>query len=289
MKLSLLTYNMARHWDLPKLIDVARQGGYAGIEFRAEAGHQHGVELDATPEQRREIRDRLQDAYLEAVCIGLSSRFDTPDERRRREVIDHTRRYFDLAADVHCRRIRVFGNDMPKQGLDGGPPPDRDTVTKYVGDALRELGEAAEPYGVDVLLEMHGQFNYWGFARAAVEHAGHPRVGIVYNCDLRDLVGGSVAPTYERVRHLVRHVHMHAFTRGYPYPELFGLLLRDGYQGYCSSEIDAQTPTAEDYLLMYAHLFRAWRALATAAGPAALPLQAAAAGIAATGYALQKL
>ena len=288
MKLSLLTYNMAKQFDLPKLIEVARQGGFAGIEFRAEANHRHGVELDTPREARREVRERMQDAYLEVVGIGLSSRFDTPDEARRLEVVERTKRFVELAADVGCRRIRVFGNDMPKQGLDGGPPPDRDTVIRYVGEALRELAEFAAPHGVDVLLEMHGQFNHWHYARSAVEHAAHPGVGLVYNSDLRDLVAGSCAATYERVRHLIRHVHMHAFTRGFPYPELFGLLQRDGYQGYLSSEIDQAEPTAEDYLLMYAHLFRAWNALAAATGPAGLPAHAVAAGVVATARAPQR-
>lgn len=288
MKLSLLTYNMAKSWELPKIVEMARQGGYAGLEFRAEAGHRHGVELEAGPEQRREIRDRVQDAYLEVACIGLSSRFDTPDAGRRREVVERTKRYVELAAEVGCGRLRVFGNDMPKEGPGGDTPPDRETVLRYVGDALRELAEHAAPHKVDVLLEMHGQFNYWYFARSAVEHAGHEGVGLVYNSDVRDLVGGSVAPTYERVRHLIRHVHMHAFTRGYPYPELFALLQRDGYGGYLSSEIDQEVPTPEDYLLMYGQLFRAWKALAAPAGGgaslASLGEYGVAAGVPATAH-----
>jgi sugar phosphate isomerase/epimerase len=283
MRLSLLTYNMARNWELPKVLDFARQGGYAGIEFRAEARHKHGVELETSPEERREIRNRVQDAYLEVSCIGLSSRFDTPDAQKRREVVERTKRYVELAADVNCRRLRVFGNDMPKEGQGGDAPPDRESVIRYVGDALRELAEFAAPHGVDVLLEMHGQFNYWHFARTAVEHAGHPGVGIVYNSDNRDLVGGSVASTYHRVRHLIRHVHMHQFTRGFPYVELFSLLQRDGYEGYLSSELDPEVPTAEDYLLMYAQLFRAWNALASVVGTDRLPVQAAVAATIATG------
>jgi sugar phosphate isomerase/epimerase len=276
MKLSLLTYNMARNWELPKIVEVARQGGYAGIELRAEARHLHGVELEATPDFRREARERIEDAYLEIACIGLSSRFDTLEVAKRREVVDRTKRYVELAAEVGCRRLRCFGNDMPKTGLDGEGPPARQHVINYVGDALRELAEFAAPYRVDILLEMHGQFNYWNFARPAVEHAGHPLVGIVYNCDNRDLVGGSVAATYNRVRHLIRHVHMHDFTRGFPYPELFGLLQRDGYEGYCSSELGTEVPPPEDFLMMYAQLFRAWNALAAALGPSALPAQAVA-------------
>lgn len=254
MKLSLLTYQMARSWELSKIIDVARTNGFAAIEFRVDAGHRHGVELEATPVQRRAIRNQVQDAYLAVAALGTGSRFDTPDTRRRQEVVEQTKRYIELAADVGSGRIRVFGNDMPK----GEAAPDRAEVLRYVGEALHELGAFAEQFGVDVLLEMHGQFNYWGFARKAVEHAAHARIGLVYNCDQRDLVGGSVAATYGEVRQLVRHVHMHSLTDGFPYAELFRLLVIDGYSGYLSSEVEQEIPAPEEYLALYATLFRAW-------------------------------
>ena len=80
---------------------------------------------------------------------------------------------------------------------------------KYVGQSLRTLGEFDAPYGVDVLLELHDQFRYWGYARGAVEIANHPNVALVYNCEQADIVGGSVASTYDRVRKWVRR-----FARG---------------------------------------------------------------------------
>lgn len=251
MKLALLTYNMARRWNLAKITEVARASGFAGVEFRAEAEHEHGVELERTKPERREIRDRIEDAYLEVACIGTSSRFESPDPAQRQAMIDRTKQYVELAADVGCRRIRVFGNIIP-EGVR------RDDCVRYVGDSLRTVGEFAGPFGVDVLLEMHGQFNYWGFARTAVEIADHPRIALVYNCDSRDLVGGSAAVTYSQVRAWIRHVHMHEFTRGYPYSEIFSLLKADGYTGYFSSELGEENPTPEQYLAMYAALFRAW-------------------------------
>lgn len=252
MKLCLLTYNLAKSWELPKLIGFAKKCGFAALELRADAGHAHGVELDLGKAQRREVRDRVEDAYLEVACIGTGHRYESPDGRARRAQIEATKRYIDLAADVGSSRVRVFGNDMP-QGVG------RDHVIQYVGESLRELGEHADPLGVDVLLEMHGQFNYWGFARSAVEVADHDRVGLVYNCDNRDVVGSSIAPTYDRVRDLIRHVHMHDFGGSYPYPELFELLVEDGYDGYLSSEVEMREgPSAEQYLGLYSALFRAW-------------------------------
>jgi sugar phosphate isomerase/epimerase len=251
VKLCLLTYDLARVWTLPKLIEVARACGFAGLEFRAEEGHQHGVELERTAPERRRIREQVEDAGLETVGIGTGCTFDSPDAAARKKSVEHARRYIDLAADVGARRVRVFGNDMTAS-------PRREDCIRWVGESLRALGEASAPLGVDVLLEMHGQFNYWGFSRAAVESASHPRVGLVYNCDPRDLVAGSIAATWSQVRGHVRHVHMHGFTDGFPYPELIARLAADGYSGYLSSEVEGAEPSREQYFAMYAMLFRAW-------------------------------
>ena len=80
MKLCLLTYNMARHWELPELIRIARLGGFSGLELRAEAGHKHGVELETSAEERRDIRYQVQDGCLEIAGISTvpDSRVPTP-------------------------------------------------------------------------------------------------------------------------------------------------------------------------------------------------------------------
>jgi sugar phosphate isomerase/epimerase len=92
-----------------------------------------------------------------------------------------------------------------------------------------------------------------------VELVNHPRVALVYNCDRKDLVAGSVAATYSQVRQLVRHVHLHELTSGFPYPELFALLRADGYNGYLSSEVEAADALSrEQYFATYAALVRAW-------------------------------
>jgi sugar phosphate isomerase/epimerase len=255
MKLSLLTYSLARSWSLSKLIEAARAYGFAGIEFRAEDGHGHVVEIERTKAERREIRDRIADAYLDVACIGTSSRFESPDSNQRQTMIDHTKHLVELARDLDCKRIRVFGNNFPRD-------VERDACVSYVGESLRALAEFAEPHGVDILLELHGDFRFWRYARTAVEVANHPSVALVYNCETADVVGGSVAGTYRQVRTYIRHVHLHQFNGPrwgtFPYPELFALLKDDGYEGFLSSEIEIEQPTPENYLEMYAHLFRAW-------------------------------
>lgn len=250
MKLALLTFNSVRKLPLPEVLKLARKHGFAAVELRCQLGHAHGVELALDAAARTAVRDTFDDANVAIAGLTISNRFEYPEADQRRASIDETKRYLELAAELDAGRVRVFGNDMP-----AGVP--RAQVIGQVAEALAELGAFAEPLGVEVNLEMHGQFNWWRYALRAVEQANHPSVGIVYNCDRRDVVGGSVAPTLSEVMAYVNHVHLHELDDPqYPYGELFELLDEWGYDGYVSAEIE-ETAEPDRLLGYYAALYRA--------------------------------
>jgi sugar phosphate isomerase/epimerase len=261
MKLCIDTYVICRDWSLDNIIAVCRSAGYAGVEFRAENDQKHGVELEATPAQRRETRRKLEDGYLETSCISTSQCMHQVDDTALRTHIDRAKQYVDLAVEIDCRGVRVFG--------DGDRiPPDMDArdAVRRSGDALREVAEHAAGSCVTVLFEMHGQFNSWKYALGVVDHADHPNASINYNCDPRDLVAGSVRETYSRIRNRFRHVHMHDLEArtgewAFPYVEFFHLLQRDGYEGYCSLEVNYLGADPEMVMSLYAALWRAQVAL----------------------------
>ena len=250
MKLSLDTYSIGTDFTLRALIELLTESGFDGVEFRCEANQRHGVELEAPPEERRRIRALLESAGIEVACLSTGQRYDSPDAAVRQAAIERTKQFIDLAADLGCGRIRVFGNDFP-----AGVP--KTQVVQYVGESLRACGEHAEGKGVDVLLEMHGEFYYWEYALGAVRIADHPNVAINYNCDLRDLVNGSVAHTFGQVKDNVRHVHLHELeSPAYPYKELFGILKGAGYDGFCSLEEGYREGGERKVIALYAALYR---------------------------------
>jgi len=232
MKLSIMSYQIAKDWDLETCLEVAKRTGCVGLEFRVELGYKHGVELECTPEERQAIRGKCAQAGIDIACVATGCRFHFPEPEKRAEQVALAKEYIQLAADLGCGRIRVFGNDLPGD-------VEKRQVVGFVGNALREIAEFAEPSGVDVLLEMHGDFNDWRTAAAAAEWANHKRVGIVYNCDLRDVVDGSVRECFEGIQHLLRHLHYHSLLADYPYKELLELLKGVDYQGYLSAELPA--------------------------------------------------
>ena len=250
MKLSLLSFNIAKHLELPAMLDLAKRKGFEGVEFRADAQHKHGVELDAKPAQRAEIKKMCQDAGLAVACLATGTRYEFPKEWERREQIERAKSFIELAADIGAAHIRVFGNAFPA-GVE------KSDVVRWVGEALAELGAFAEDYPVDVCLEMHGDFYYWEYALQSAQIANHPKVGILPNCDGREAVDGSIRESYEGVKDHVRHIHMHELDnpKGFNYKEFFGLLKRDKYQGFMSAEI-AESADPERVLGLYATLWR---------------------------------
>lgn len=232
MKLSFTSYLMAKDLNLDQSFELAKLSGCAGVEFRTgdPSFYKHGVEVELTAEERRKIRRRAEDDYLEISCIASGCRFESPDIKIRQENIELAKENVKLAYDLGCPNVRVFGNDVP-EGVNA-----QDCV-EYVTESIAEVGEFADNLGINVLLEMHDDFNYWGYALPVVKSIDKPNVGILYNCDLRDLIFGSMIETFERVKKYVRHVHMHDLDHGYPYLQLFQELYKMGYEGYLSAEI----------------------------------------------------
>ena len=250
MKLSLDTYGIGTDLTLDELLELLPASGYKAVEFRCESQQQHGVELALGPEERQEVRTRITNAGLDISCLSTGQRYDSPDPVVRQAAIVRTKRFVDLAADLGCGRIRVFGNDFP-EGVK------RSEVIRYVGESLRACGEHAEGRDVDVLLEMHGEFYHWTYALSAVEIADHPNVALNYNSDPRDLVDGSLRDTWSHVKGQIRHVHLHNLEDGaFPYKELFALLAHVAYGGYLSVELPHQGGGERRIITLYAALYR---------------------------------
>lgn len=249
MKLSLLTYLLGKDYTLDELLALCIKYGYAGVECRAQLGHRHGVELSATPEERAKIKAAFAASAVRLAGISTSCRFEALDKTERDEQAATAKSFIDLAAAVGAPRIRVFGNAFPKGA-------NKSQVIENVGMCLREIGEYAETSGVDCNLEMHGDFYYWEYALKAVRIADHPRIGIVYNCDPRELAWSPIRNFLEPVAPYLRHVHAHDLeSSSYPYREFFHILKDIGYGGFISLECNASADP-EKVIALYARLFQ---------------------------------
>lgn len=252
MKLALLTYNIARHWDLPTLLAKAKELGFAGVELRTDREHAHGVEVTLDEAGRRAVREQAAEAGAEICGLSSGSKYDALEKDELQEHIDHTKALVELCADVGAPGLKVFGNNFHE---DAGVS--KDTTVGQVAEALKECAQFAQQHGVEIRFEMHGDFNPWKYCVRVVELAGEPNVSLIYNSDRQDVQAGSIAEVWSHVAPYVRHVHLHDLTDDFPYGELFHLLQEAGYKGYTSAELpDSADP--ERVLRYYSALWEAY-------------------------------
>src|SRR5438094_614004 len=59
MRIGLVTYNLAKDWDVPTIIRNCEEAQFDGVELRTT--HAHHVEVELTKDQRVEVRTQFAD------------------------------------------------------------------------------------------------------------------------------------------------------------------------------------------------------------------------------------
>ena len=230
MKLGLVTYNMAKEWDIPTIIERCEATGFQGVELRTT--HAHNVETNLSAAERRDVRKQFEESAIELAGLGSAFEFHSPDNDEVQQNIEGTKVYSQLAADVGAPGVKVRPNGLP----DGIP---EETTLEQIGNSLRECGEFAKNLGVQIRLEVHGrQTSHLPHVRTIMEIADHDNVSVCWNSNPGEVEDGSVKSNLDLVKDWLGLVHMNELHRQeYPWRELFSLLKKSKYDGYCLAEI----------------------------------------------------
>jgi len=233
-KLGLVTYNLAKDWDVPTIINNCEQTGFEAVELRTT--HKHGVEPTIGKEQRAEVKARFAGTKVRLLSLGTTCEFHSPDRAAVRQNIEDCKRFIELAHDIGALGVKVRPNGIPKE------VPEEKTIAQ-IGASLRECGEAAKNYGVEIWVEVHGRDSCLPPRMAKMmAAAGHPQVGICWNSNPEDVTGGSVKESFALLRPHLRSAHINELWKPeYPWRELFGLMKAAGYNRYCLAEIPETT------------------------------------------------
>jgi sugar phosphate isomerase/epimerase len=251
MRLGLVTYNLARDWDVPTIIARCRAAGFEGVELRTT--HAHGVESTLSATERKRVRDQFSESGVRLCSLGTAFEFHAVDPAEVRRNVEGTKEYVRLARDVGAVGVKVRPNGLQ---VAAGVP--REKTLEQIGRALRECGTFAEEFGVDIWLEVHGRdTSDLGAVRAILDVAGHPHVRACWNSNPTDVRHGSVAESFALVRDRIGSVHINELYRDeYPWRELFTLLRDSGYDGFCFAEI-AESADPERVMRYYRALWLA--------------------------------
>ena len=257
MRLGLVTYNMARDWDIPTIIEKCTATGFEGVELRTT--HAHGVEVALTSEERSTVRKQFKDSPIELVGLGSAFEYHAADAAEVRQNIEGTKEYVKLAYDVGAPGVKVRPN--------GFPPPEagisREKTLEQIGIALRECGEFAKSYGVEIRLEVHGRETcHPPYIARIMEVADHDNVFVCWNSNPTDVdENGSIRKNFDLLKDKIRLAHITELYNevygAYPYRDLFSLLKGIGYKGFCCAEI-AGNPESERLMKYYRALFLAY-------------------------------
>jgi sugar phosphate isomerase/epimerase len=235
MKIGIVTYNIAKDWDVPTIIKNCTDTKFDGVELRT--GHAHKVEITLTPDQRREVKSRFANSPVKIAQLGSTCEFHSLDAAEVRKNIETCKEFIQLARDVGAPAVKVRPNGLQRKA---GVPVEK--TLEQIGKSLGEIGKTAADQGIEVRVEVHGpETSRVEYIQKIMQVANHPMILVNWNCNPTDLDGG-LEQNFARVSAKIRHVHMRdLFEEDYPWRKLFGLLGGIKFAGYCCAEIPEST------------------------------------------------
>jgi sugar phosphate isomerase/epimerase len=264
--LGLVTYNVAKDWDLDTILRNCRAAGLDGVEFRTT--HAHGVERTLSAAERASVRQKCTDAALLQVSLGSVCEFQSPDPAVVRKNVEDCRDWVRLAKDLGARAVKVRPNGLPKDVSE-------EKTLEQIGRSLAECGTFARDHGVEIWCEVHGdQTKLPARMRRIMDACAHPNVGVTWNSNDTDVAGGSIAASFELLQPFIRCCHITDIgvaappgapatapaQPAYPYRDLFARLAASGFTGFTLCEYP-QPVAAADGAAWLSGYRRRWEAL----------------------------
>ena len=137
-KLGLVTYNLAKDWDIETIIKNCEATDFEGAELRTT--HKHGVEPALSKASRAEVRKRFADSRVKLVSLGSTCEFESPDPAVVERNIQTAREFCELAHDVGAIGVKVRPNGFP-------PNVPHEKTLDQIGHALSKCGDIARDNG----------------------------------------------------------------------------------------------------------------------------------------------
>ena len=232
MKLAFSTLGCP-NWSLRHAIGQAHEFGFQAIEIR---GVRDCLRADAIPElmpeNRAETLGFAKEKGVAFCCFGASASFHAADKRE--ENTEEALSAVQVASACGIPYVRVFGNHL----VTGN----EDREIREIAAPIRALCEKARPCNVEILLEVHGDFNTSGRILKTADAVGCENFGVIW-----DIMHSREDPArfWEQTKGLVRHVHIkdavgqdpcNTGEGSLPVAAIVQMLLDGGYTGFFSLE-----------------------------------------------------
>jgi sugar phosphate isomerase/epimerase len=237
MKLSFATLGCPT-WTMEQIAANASAMGFEGVELRGMAQEHIGSEEPVAV--REHIRTLFNKWNVEIACISGYTSFTVTDSKLRAEGRAHLENLIEVAHDVGCPLIRVFGGQWVGSN--------RDENIRSVIESLKPLMETAEKNGVRLAFENHDAWCLGADIAEILDGIKSPALGICWDV-VNSFFTESQETTFAAIRDRIVHVHfkdaartadrIHSILPGTGEVDLqraLSLLHLSGYHGYLSFE-----------------------------------------------------
>lgn len=190
-------------WDWKTILDQAAKNGYAAIELR---GIKMEMDLPKHPQftgdRLKESRRDLAALDLKIVNLGSSVNFHEFEESKRRQHMDSGKAFIDLAHQLGCPYIRVFGDKY----VEGEPK--QQTLDRIV-KGVTLLADHAKGSGVTVLIEAHGDFTDSPTLLNLLQTVNHPQFALLWDAHHTYAAAGETPEqSFRQIGKYTRHIHL---------------------------------------------------------------------------------
>lgn len=212
--------------------------GYDGVELRGAAGEHLGP--DEPPADLAALKQECESAGVEVASIMAYTNFASHVEETRRGSIETTAKYVEVARQIDCPVVRIFGGVF------------EDELEKARGrviEALKEVCPVAEKAGVKLCIETHDHWLTAKDLRPVIDGVGSPALAVCWDA-ANSFFKEDPDESWKGFGSLVEHVHFkdvklvegekhRAIMPGegdVDHEKILSALHRGGYSGYISFE-----------------------------------------------------
>ncbi len=226
------TYQWGEDWDIDTLITNCIKAKAFGLELRTSKSYKHGVELELTAAERKEVKMRFSSSPVTLVGIACAERFDSPDPDKLAKSIEQSKAFVKLSHDIGSGGVRVFPNDF-HNGVE------HDVTIAQIARSLNAVGKYAADYGQLVELEAHGSAGSLPTVRAIMDQVTETSVKVKLNSSSRDTQGEGFVQNFNLVKgDLGNTLHLHNMKDSeFPYQLQMDLLVNMGWDGWQLLEV----------------------------------------------------
>ena len=221
--------------SLDEILDLCASFEFSMLEIRGIGGVlDNRLIPDFSEEKISSTTERFKKADAAPLILGTSCSFH--EKENFESAVSEGSAALQTAAALGARGIRVFGNNLGENPAES---------TDRVIDGIRQL--CAEKADVDVLLEVHGDFNTVEALMPVVKALKNEKhFGLIWDiCHTQKTYGENWREFYDAFRPFIRHVHIKDIKGDklvlcgdgdIPIKQIASQMLSDGYGGAFSLE-----------------------------------------------------